>query len=236
MQRVRREGKKQGGGGGESTLGIEPPLSPKLKQYPPANGFRPRSDPSCTHPPLCWPTCAVSSSPSQKRMAELQGSGGSGGGGGGGGGGSSSGIPAGAKLGGGGGGGGNEEAAQKHAQEEETRRTVMSQILSPEARERCECSLSRWILSRGRHGDGLGRAGSQVRAQALTTLPVSRIALVRPERAKSIEQLLMRMAQGGQLRGRVSEDQLIGVLDQVSRVERARARPQGRTLTTSCAG
>jgi programmed cell death protein 5 len=45
---------------------------------------------------------------------------------------------------------------------------------------------------------------------------VSRIALVRPERAKGIEQLLMRMAQGGQLRGKVSEDQLIGVLDQVS--------------------
>lgn len=47
---------------------------------------------------------------------------------------------------------------------------------------------------------------------------MSRIALVRPERAKGIEQLLMRMAQGGQLRGKVSEDQLIGVLDQVSRV------------------
>ncbi|KAK4700500.1 programmed cell death protein 5, partial [Phenoliferia sp. Uapishka_3] len=49
---------------------------------------------------------------------------------------------------------------------------------------------------------------------------VSRIALVRPERAKSIEALLMRMAQGGQLRGQVSEDQLIGVLDQVEAAER----------------
>lgn len=47
-------------------------------------------------------------------------------------------------------------------------------------------------------------------------MTVSRIALVRPEKAKSIEGLLMRMAQGGQLRGRVTEDQLIGVLDQVS--------------------
>lgn len=46
-------------------------------------------------------------------------------------------------------------------------------------------------------------------------IAVSRIALVRPERARGIEQLLMRMAQGGQLRGKVSEDQLIGVLDQV---------------------
>ena len=38
--------------------------------------------------------------------------------------------------GGGGGGGGNEEMAQKHAQKEEETRTIMSQILSPEARER----------------------------------------------------------------------------------------------------
>lgn len=45
---------------------------------------------------------------------------------------------------------------------------------------------------------------------------VSRIALVKPERARAIEQLLMRMAQSGQLRGRVSEEQLIDVLDQVS--------------------
>jgi len=44
---------------------------------------------------------------------------------------------------------------------------------------------------------------------------VSRIALVKPDRARAIEQLLMRMAQSGQLRGRVSEDQLIDVLDQV---------------------
>lgn len=45
---------------------------------------------------------------------------------------------------------------------------------------------------------------------------MARIALVKPEKAKGIEQLLMRMAQGGQLRGRVSEDQLIGVLNQVT--------------------
>lgn len=52
---------------------------------------------------------------------------------------------------------------------------------------------------------------------------VSRIALVRPEKAKSIEQLLMRMAKGGQLRGRVTEDQLIGVLDQVEAAEKGRS-------------
>lgn len=47
------------------------------------------------------------------------------------------------------------------------------------------------------------------------TSTVSRIALVSPERAKQIEEILLRMAQSGQLRGRVSEEQLIGFLDQV---------------------
>ncbi|KAI5479074.1 programmed cell death protein 5 [Pseudohyphozyma bogoriensis] len=56
---------------------------------------------------------------------------------------------------------------------------------------------------------------------------LSRIALVRPEKARSIEQLLMRMAQGGQLRGRVSEDQLIGVLDQVEAAEKGRSGGKG---------
>lgn len=49
--------------------------------------------------------------------------------------------------------------------------------------------------------------------------PVSRIALVSPERSKQIETILIRMAQSGQLRGRVSEAQLIDLLDQASRVQ-----------------
>jgi len=44
---------------------------------------------------------------------------------------------------------------------------------------------------------------------------LSRIALVSPERSKQIETILLRMAQTGQLRGRVSEEQLIGLLDQM---------------------
>ncbi|PRQ77914.1 hypothetical protein AAT19DRAFT_8982 [Rhodotorula toruloides] len=95
------------------------------------------------------------------------------------------------------GAGGGEEAAQRVAMEDERRRTMMSQILSPEARER------------------LCRA-------------VSRIALVKPERAKSIEQLLMRMAQSGQIRGKVSEDQLIDVLDQVEAMERGQSGASGQ--------
>lgn len=53
---------------------------------------------------------------------------------------------------------------------------------------------------------------------------VARIALVRPQKAREIEDMLLRMAQGGQLRGQVTEDQLIGVLDQIERAEAGGAR------------
>lgn len=46
-------------------------------------------------------------------------------------------------------------------------------------------------------------------------LAVSRIALVKPSKAKSIQDLLIRMAQSGQVRQKITEQQLIGLLDQV---------------------
>lgn len=46
-------------------------------------------------------------------------------------------------------------------------------------------------------------------------LTVSRIALVSPQRSQQIEGILLGMAQTGQLRGRVSEEQLIDLLEQV---------------------
>lgn len=52
-------------------------------------------------------------------------------------------------------------------------------------------------------------------ASANLHLQVSRIALVSPERSKQIESILLRMAQTGQLRGRVNEEQLINLLEQV---------------------
>lgn len=44
---------------------------------------------------------------------------------------------------------------------------------------------------------------------------VARIALVSEDRARQIEGILLRMAQSGQLRGRVTEEQLIDILDKV---------------------
>lgn len=49
----------------------------------------------------------------------------------------------------------------------------------------------------------------------LILCPVSRIALVSPERSKQIETILLRMAQSGQLKNRVTEEQLIDLLNQV---------------------
>lgn len=44
---------------------------------------------------------------------------------------------------------------------------------------------------------------------------LSRIGLVSPERSRQIESILVRMAQTGQLRGKVSETQLIELLEQL---------------------
>lgn len=54
---------------------------------------------------------------------------------------------------------------------------------------------------------------------------LSRVEMVRPERARQVEELLIRMAQSNQLRGRVSEPQLVQLLDQISAQEdRSRAK------------
>ncbi|EDP41492.1 hypothetical protein MGL_4185 [Malassezia globosa CBS 7966] len=44
---------------------------------------------------------------------------------------------------------------------------------------------------------------------------LSRIALVKPQKADTISDLLLQMARSGQVRQRVTEDQLIMLLDQV---------------------
>ncbi|GHJ85088.1 hypothetical protein NliqN6_1490 [Naganishia liquefaciens] len=80
--------------------------------------------------------------------------------------------------------------AQAQAQEEEMRRTLMGQILEPDARER-----------------------------------LSRIALTRPSLARQIEELLVRMARSGQLKGKVGDTELKGLLEQVSSQSPLQANP-----------
>ncbi|KAF5381096.1 hypothetical protein D9615_003864 [Tricholomella constricta] len=48
---------------------------------------------------------------------------------------------------------------------------------------------------------------------------LSRIALVSPDRSKQIEGILSRMVQSGQLRGKVTENQLIELLEQMEEVQ-----------------
>lgn len=45
---------------------------------------------------------------------------------------------------------------------------------------------------------------------------MSSIALVKPERAKQVEGLLIQMAQTGQLTGKLGEAELVGLLEKVS--------------------
>jgi len=70
----------------------------------------------------------------------------------------------------------------------------------------------------------------QMRRDLLTTIldtaareRLSRIALVSQDRSKQIESILLRMAQGGQLRGRVTEAQLIDLLDQMETASGSKA-------------
>jgi programmed cell death protein 5 len=93
-----------------------------------------------------------------------------------------------------------EDGAQRAA-EEEMRRNLLATVLDSSARERCTSWGFSWIL---------------LHSCFLVVPPaVSRISLVSPERSRQIESILLRMAQTGQLKSKVTEDQLIGLLEQV---------------------
>jgi len=77
------------------------------------------------------------------------------------------------------------------------------------------------------------RAEEQMRQDLLATAlepaareRLSRIALVSPTRSNQIESILLRMLQAGQLRGRVSEQQLIDLLEQADEAQK-KASGQG---------
>ncbi|KAJ7243409.1 PDCD5-related protein [Mycena haematopus] len=59
---------------------------------------------------------------------------------------------------------------------------------------------------------------------------LSRIALVSPERSKQIEGILMRMVQSGQLRGRVTENQLIDLLEQMEDTQGGKTASKKSTI------
>ncbi|KAL0947461.1 hypothetical protein HGRIS_013568 [Hohenbuehelia grisea] len=59
---------------------------------------------------------------------------------------------------------------------------------------------------------------------------LSRIALVSVERSRQIEGILLRMAQSGQLRGRVTEAQLIDLLEQMEEAQGKTATKQSKIV------
>ncbi|KAG5646692.1 hypothetical protein DXG03_002682 [Asterophora parasitica] len=97
------------------------------------------------------------------------------------------------------------DAEAKRAQEEQMRRDLMTTVLDAAARERrMSAKFSAYAPTDAMPG---------------TLDAVSRIALVSPERSKQIEGILLRMAQSGQLRGKVTENQLIELLEQMEEVQ-----------------
>lgn len=149
------------------------------------------------------------------RMQQIRGGGAGGGGGGEGSGPSGSFLDSiGASGGGNGGNGGrggnddNGEQQQKMAQMEEQKRQMLSTILDNDARERRESVRVRNCIA---------DAGEESDLIALFRRLVSRISLVKPQKAQGITNLLIQMAQSGQIRQRVNEEQLIGLLEQVER-------------------
>ncbi|KAL2300392.1 hypothetical protein Nmel_012365 [Mimus melanotis] len=81
-----------------------------------------------------------------------------------------------------------QEAKQREA---EIRNTILAQVLDQAARARCEYPKPVFVA-------------------------VSNLALVKPDKAKAVENYLIQMARFGQLPGKVSEQGLIEILEKVS--------------------
>ncbi|EIW66180.1 hypothetical protein M231_00864 [Tremella mesenterica] len=62
---------------------------------------------------------------------------------------------------------------------------------------------------------------------------LSRIALTRPELAAQVEDLLIRMGQSGQIRGKVNDENLKGLLQQVTDMSQPKPKPKPITTTST---
>ena len=115
-----------------------------------------------------------------------------------------------------------EQAAQQEraAAQEEMKRGMISAMLEPAARERCASTSP--------------SQGHLLHTHVLTS--VSRISLTRPQMAKQVEELLVRMGQQGQIRGQVSDQALKGLLEQVSAPPKPTTAAPVRAGTKSLGG
>ncbi|KAI5616299.1 programmed cell death protein 5 [Silurus asotus] len=68
----------------------------------------------------------------------------------------------------------------------------------------------------------------------LCLIAVSNLALVKPDKAKAVENYLIQMARFGQLGGKISESGLIEILEKVSQQTEKKTTVKGFMLQTSC--
>ena len=91
-------------------------------------------------------------------------------------------------------------------QREAQRDSMLAQLLTSEARERCMfLSVSKQTLS-----------FFFTFLCLFSSLAVSRVALVKPEKARAVGDMIIQSAMTGRIGGRVDEDELIRILEQVS--------------------
>jgi DNA-binding TFAR19-related protein (PDSD5 family) len=105
----------------------------------------------------------------------------------------------------------DDQQRQQEAQaaQEDQRRGMLVQLLHPAARERRE----HFLFTRADSPPPSSRA-----RPSRPPLPpaVARIAMVKPEKAKGVEDMVLAAARRGALGGKVTEAQLIDLLEQVS--------------------
>ncbi|KAK4361293.1 hypothetical protein RND71_020245 [Anisodus tanguticus] len=120
----------------------------------------------------------------------------------------------------------DQQKAQDDAKREadERRQLMLTQILTSEARARDILSVevvkdlhmktSRFYLTRKRL-TALVELGT-LHPFLSNDLPVARIALVKPDKARGVEDVILRAAQYGQITEKVSEEKLIELLEQIN--------------------
>ena len=89
-------------------------------------------------------------------------------------------------------------------------------------------------LKQGGSSSAQGQGGAQAQAQAQTQQilnqildanaqeRLSRVALVRPERVKAVESYLMQAVRSGAIRNKLTENDIVGILESVGRDEQKR--------------
>lgn len=95
-----------------------------------------------------------------------------------------------------------------YREQEQMRASLIGQVMQPDARERRTLGLASSPLDR-----------MSAHLSLCVVVPVARIAIVKPEKARAIEDMVIQMAQRGQLAAKINEDRLIELLNQVGENE-----------------